>query len=194
MKKAIIQSLKLGAILACFAGAACVLLALVNNVTAPKIKALSEQARNDALRSIFSEAAEFSVADGFEKETIDGIDIEEIYIAKDAKGKIIGAAVQASGATYDRATILSGITTENNIKAIKILSISDTSGFGQNALKPDFAPQFTGKSLDDPFSAEKGGDIDGLSGATITRRGIAKILKISTTKAQSQLKIANGNE
>jgi electron transport complex protein RnfG len=76
---------------------------------------------------------------------------------------------------------LIGVLPNRTISGIKILSISDTSGFGQNALKPEFYTQFAGKSIDDKFSAHE--DIDGLSGATITRQGIGNILKVATQEA-----------
>jgi len=186
MKKDIAQMFKLGAVLAAFAAIACVLLALVNNITAPVIEAKKAEDLKNGLQEIFADATDFEAYPGFSKETINGVTLESIYIAK--KGdSVIGAAVQATGPTYDKATILTGITTENTVKSIKILSISDTSGFGQNATKPEFYTQFAGKSLSDNFSAEKDGDIDGLSGATITRRGVANILKISTSKATQAL-------
>lgn len=193
MKKDIGQMFKLGAVLACFAAVACVLLALVNTVTAPKIEQIKIDSRNAALKEIFPEAASFSELDGFAKEKVDGVDIEGIYVAKAANGNVIGAAVQATGATYDKSTILTGVTSERKIKAVKILACSDTSGFGQNMTKPDFAPRFINKSIDDPFNAEKGGDVDGLSGATISRRGVAKILKVSTAKASSAIEEAKGS-
>ena len=187
-----LQMVKLGAVLAAFAAVACVLLAVVNFVTNPKIEQLKIDSRNAALCEIFGNDAKFSECEGFAKEKINGVEIEGLYLAT-VDGKVIGAAVQATGPTYDKATILTGITTENTIKSIKILSISDTSGFGQNATKPEFYTQFAGKSLSDNFDPEKGGDIDGLSGATITRRGVSKILKVSTAKAKEALEKAEGS-
>ena len=186
------QMLKLGAVLAIFAAVACVLLALVNTVTKPKIEQLKIDTRNAALKEIFPEATSFSEYKAGAKEKINGVEVEGIYFAKNGD-EIIGAAVQATGPTYDKATILTGITTENTIKSIKILSISDTSGFGQNATKPEFYTQFAGKSLNDKFDPEKGGDIDGLSGATITRRGVSKILKVSSAKASEALNAEKGS-
>ena len=184
--------LKLGLILAAFAAVACVLLALVNNVTEPKIAQTKAMELKNGLSTIFTQATDFEEVPGFTKETINGVDIESMYIAK-KDGQVIGCAVQATGATYDKSTILTGVTTDRKIQSIKFLSCSDTSGFGLNATKPEFYNQFAGKSIDDKFNAEKGGDIDGLSGATISRRGIAKILKVSTQKAQQALDSLEGS-
>lgn len=189
MKKDATQMLKLGGVLAIFAAVACVLLAVVNNITAPKIEKIKIENRNAALKEIFGENAQFSEYEGFVKEKITGVEVEGIYVAYQ-DNDIVGVAVQATGPTYDKATILTGITRNETVKSIKILSISDTSGFGQNALKPEFYTQFSGKSVKDSFNPEKGGDIDGLSGATITRRGVSKILKTSIAKANEALDAA----
>lgn len=178
------QMLKLAVTLALFASIACVLLALVNNATLPAIQATKMDALKSGLQEIFSEADEFTETTNFPTQTIDGVTLENMYIAKKDKA-VLGIIVQATGPTYDKATILTGLTTQRTIKSIKILSISDTSGFGQNATKPEFYTQFTGKSIDDKFSPSE--DVDGLSGATITRTGVSKILRISTSEAQKAL-------
>ena len=174
------QMLKLAVVLALFASVACVLLAFVNNATLPAIQAVKNQALTAGLKEIFADATDFTVPKDFVPQTVNGISIEQVYIAKSGD-EVLGAVVQATGPTYDKATILTGVLPNRTISSIKILSISDTSGFGQNALKPEFYTQFAGKSIDDKFSAHE--DIDGLSGATITRQGIGNILKISTQEA-----------
>ena len=174
------EMIKLALVLAIFASVACVLLAFVNNATLPAIQAVKNQALTAGLKEIFADATDFTVPKDFVPQTVNGISIEQVYIAKSGD-EVLGAVVQATGPTYDKATILTGVLPNRTISSIKILSISDTSGFGQNATKPEFYTQFAGKSIDDEFSADK--DIDGLSGATISRRGIGNILKTSTQEA-----------
>lgn len=178
------QMLKLAVTLALFASIACVLLAFVNNATLPAIQETKMKALKSGLQEIFAEADDFTQINNFPLQSIDGVKLENMYIAK-KDNSVIGIIVQATGPTYDKATILTGLTTSRTIKSIKILSISDTSGFGQNATKPEFYTQFADKSIDDKFSPTE--DIDGLSGATITRTGVSKILKVSTSEAQKAL-------
>ena len=161
------EMIKLALVLAIFASVACVLLAFVNNATLPAIQAVKNQALTAGLKEIYSDATNFEQPQDFAPKSLQGISIEQLYIAK-AGDKVLGAVIQATGPTYDKATVLIGVLPNRTISGIKILSISDTSGFGQNALKPE-------------FSAHE--DIDGLSGATITRQGIGNILKISTQEA-----------
>lgn len=174
------EMIKLALVLAIFASVACVLLAFVNNATLPAIQAVKNQALTAGLKEIYSDATDFVKPETFVPETLQGISVEQLYIAKSGD-KVLGTVVQATGPTYDKATVLIGVLPNRTISGIKILSISDTSGFGQNALKPEFYTQFAGKSIDDKFSAHE--DIDGLSGATITRQGIGNILKVATQEA-----------
>ena len=174
------EMIKLALVLAIFASVACVLLAFVNNATLPAIQAVKNQALTAGLKEIYSDATDFVKPETFVPEILQGISVEQLYIAKSGD-KVLGTVVQATGPTYDKATVLIGVLPNRTISGIKILSISDTSGFGQNALKPEFYTQFAGKSIDDKFSAHE--DIDGLSGATITRQGIGNILKVATQEA-----------
>lgn len=169
--------LKLGLSLAVFASVACVLLALVNNATAPVI-ALSKQAEvNKGLSVVFPDSNSFEAAPNFTPELSGTVKIEALYLAKE-NDVVKGAVVQASGPTYDKASILIGIDMARTITGIQFLSISDTPGFGQKATEPEFYTQFAGKSIDDDFEAGK--DVDSISGATITTKGVAQIVKYAS--------------
>lgn len=176
--------LKLGLSLAAFASIACVLLALVNNATAPVI-ALSKQAEvNKGLSIVFPEADSFEAAPNFTPELSGVVKIEALYLAK--KDDVVkGAVVQASGPTYDKASILLGLDMSRTITGIQFLSISDTPGFGQKATEPEFYTQFAGKSADDEFEAGK--DVDMISGATITTKGVAQMVKYASYVAGEYL-------
>jgi electron transport complex protein RnfG len=65
------------------------------------------------------------------------------------------------------------------------MELTDTPGFGQKAKEPAFYSQFTGKSANDPFEVK--GDVQVISGATITSRGVASILKYASFVAGEYL-------
>ena len=163
------QMLKLGFVLALFASVACVMLALVNNLTAPAIAAAKEAEVNAGLAVVFEQAENFVKAADFVPDTATTIKVETLYLAKQGE-EVVGAVVQATGPTYDKATILLGIDLNRTITGIRFLSISDTPGFGQRATEPAFYMQFTGKTADDAFVTGK--DVDTISGATITSKGV----------------------
>lgn len=178
------QMLKLGFVLALFASVACVMLALVNNLTAPAIAAAKEAEVNAGLAVVFEQAENFVKAADFVPDTATTIKVETLYLAKQGE-EVVGAVVQATGPTYDKATILLGIDLSRTITGVRFLSISDTPGFGQRATEPAFYMQFTGKTADDAFVAGK--DVDTISGATITSKGVAQIVKYAAYVAGAYL-------
>lgn len=178
------EMLKLGLALALFASVACVCLSLVNLVTEPAIAAAKEQELNDGLAVVFPEADGFEPAPGFTPDLESSVKVTNLFLAKSGN-QVVGAVVQVNGPTYDRAEILIGLTLNRTITGIQFLSLTDTPGFGQRAAEPDFAGQFSGKSIDDPFSA--GEDVAMISGATITTKGVAQLIKYATYVAGEYL-------
>lgn len=178
------EMFKLGLALAIFASVACVLLALVNNVTAPAIAAAKERELNAGLAVVFSEADNFEAAPGFTSDTETSVKVTNLYLAK--KGSdVLGAVVQANGPTYDKAEMLIGVTLDRAITGIQFLSLTDTPGFGQKATEPEWMAQFNGKSVDDPFTT--GQDVVKISGATISTDGIAQLIKYAAYVAGEYL-------
>jgi electron transport complex protein RnfG len=176
---------KLGASLAAYAVAACVLLAVVNSVTAPIIEKARAAEAGAGMAEVFADADSFDIAADFSPDTSTSIAVESIYLAKQDDA-VIGAVVQATGPTYDKATIQIGLTLDREITGIQFLALSDTPGFGQRALsEPFFIAQFAGKSADDAFEA--GVDVEALSGATVTTKGIAEIIKYAAYIAGNYL-------
>lgn len=173
------QMIKLGLILSAFAGAACVALALVNQVTAPAIEKVAIAKANAGMIAVFPEADSFKEVKEFSQYATGSSAVpEKLFIALKNE-KTIGVVVQVTGPTYDKATLLVGINTEKKITGIKFLSLTDTPGFGQKAAEPVFYEQFAGKTATSNFVAGK--DFDGISGATISTNGIAAIIKEATT-------------
>lgn len=178
------EMLKLGAVLACFAVVSCVALALVNGVTSPVIAAQKQGKTGEALKVVFPDAASFEKADsGYQN--ADAVQIQSLYVAKDSGGAVLGAVVQATGPTYDKAVILVGVTVSGSITATEILELSDTPGFGQKAKEGGYMDQYSGKSAADAFTV--GADVVAISGATISSNGIASIVKHGTRAATEYL-------
>lgn len=166
------QMFKLALILAAFTSAACVSLALVNSFTSGAIERAAQKELNKGLQAVFADADNFSTVEGTFTAS-SGVSIDVVYKAE-KDGKVIGSVVQATGNTYDKATILVGISSNNTITSIQFISLTDTPGFGQKAAEPVFKDQFNGKSVNDAFTA--GDDIDAISGSTITTKGVIAII------------------
>lgn len=178
------QMIKLALILMAYTAVACVGLAFVNNFTAPAIAENEKAELNNGLKNVFVDADAFEPVTDFQVGTKDGINLEALYLAKSGD-TILGCVIRASGATYDKATILAGVDTNGKMTSIQFLTLTDTPGFGQKAAEPPFADQFKGKAVTDAFEVKA--DIQVISGATITSVGVAKILKVATSAASEYL-------
>ncbi|MCR4939561.1 MAG: FMN-binding protein [Treponemataceae bacterium] len=183
------EMLRLGFVLAAFAAVACVALALVNNVTAPAIAAVKSEKLRAGFAEVFSDADSFKEVTDFAYTSSSAVSVEGLYAAEKG-GKTSGVVVKVTGPTYDKATVLVGISSGKNITGIKILEISDTPGFGQRATEPAFYTQFAGKSAVSDFVPNT--DFDAISGATITTNGFSSILKEASAAGLTYLEAAGG--
>lgn len=179
------EMIKLGLILALYAAISCVVLAIVNNVTAPKIQQNQITKANNAMKKVLA-ADSFEQITDFEPSSNGTIKIEDMYLAK-KDGKVIGATCQVSGPTYEQATLIVGLDTTGTVTGVEFLKITDSPGFGLKANDPTFIMpngktfygQFEGKKAADGFTAGK--NFDAISGATITSVGIGNLITEATS-------------
>lgn len=179
------EMIKLGLILALYAAISCVVLAIVNNVTAPKIQQNQITKANNAMKKVLA-ADSFEQITDFEPSSNGTIKIEDMYLAK-KDGKVIGATCQVSGPTYEQATLIVGLDTAGTVTGVEFLKITDSPGFGLKANDPTFIMpngktfygQFEGKKADKGFTV--GQNFDAISGATITSVGIGNLITEATS-------------
>ena len=113
---------KLGLILAVYAVAACTVLAVVHNVTAPVIESNNLKKAAAVMKMVFPEADQFETADGFNGSTKSGNTvIGSINLAKKG-GEILGAVAEISGPTYDRSTIMVGMDINGIVTGMRYLT------------------------------------------------------------------------
>lgn len=201
-KKSVLEMIRLGTILVCYAVASCTVLALVNNLTSEKIKQNNTEKANVAMKEIFPEADAFSEAILPSDAKNGSVSISDSYFAlKD--GNIIGGVVQVAGPTYDKGKIIIGVRMDGTISGLRFLELTDSPGFGLKANDPTFRingmtfyDQFTGKNASDGVSMNE--DFDGISGATITSNAVgiladsgAKIIIEMLSESQSAENNAN---
>lgn len=160
----------------CIICAVCaLLLGLTNMVTADKIEAITEQKTISAMQSVLP-------ADNYEKVDYSGDDATVLAVNKagDA-GYVVEVGPTGFGGVID---MVVGVKDDGTISGISFISMSETSGLGQNAKKETFYGQFTGGS--GPFSVTKdGGTINALTGATITSRAVCRGVNSALTAVQS---------
>ena len=145
------------------------LLGYVNQITAAPIAAQQELAKQESMTAVLPDADSF----GDEQEINEG-NITTITPALDSEGNETGYAVAITTKGFSAGLqLMFGIDTEGVITGLSVVDCSnETPGLGANAANEDFYGQFTGKSGEVAVTKD-GGDIEALTGATITSRAVA---------------------
>ena len=120
---------------------------------------------------------------------IDKVNIDSVSEARDASGNVVGYVIETtfSGAqgTITQAT---GVDSDFLCSGISIIAHSETSGLGAVAASTsqageDWRAQFTGQGESIALT-KAGGEIDAISGATITSRTITNAVAVSIQVAK----------
>ncbi|MDR1374406.1 MAG: FMN-binding protein [Treponema sp.] len=176
--------LKLGAILALFAAAACVMLAFVYTGTAGIIAQRQQADLETALKELFPDADTFNEIAGIQSPD-PSVTIESQYEVRRG-AELAGAALRLSRASYGGPIkVLVGVGAEGTISGVKILEHQDTPGLGANAASPSyfvdraggitFYGQFAGKSVFDPFRVKE--DVAAITASTVTSQAVNAAVK-----------------
>jgi len=133
-------------------------LALVHEVTEPRIKAVEAAKINASLSYVFP-GGEFAPKDGYYVVTVGG---EEVGYAFIAEGQGFESVIRT----------MVGMKKDGTIERIYVISQRETPGLGTRIAEPEFTAQFTGHRLEELRLRREGGVIDGITGATISSRAI----------------------
>lgn len=153
----------------------------------PPIEEQEIKAKNEACKEVFQDAVDFDEIlfdeeSGVSDEILvelgySGVSIQDVLIAKDSAGKAIGMVlnvVTQEGYSGDIGFYM-GIASDKTLNGISILSISETPGLGMKA-ETVLKPQFENKKADQFTTVKSGaaaeGEIDAISGATITSNAV----------------------
>lgn len=157
-------------------------LAVVNGVTKPIIEQREKEALQQSLSVVLPGADAFSGA--VDRETLvsqgyqPGERIANLYKAS-AAGETVGYVVEVATRGYGgNIAMLIGINKELSITGTVIMSHSETPGLGSKADDGEYLKQYLGEIPEDLYhvvkkAPSKDGDIEAISGATVTSRAIA---------------------
>jgi electron transport complex protein RnfG len=176
--------IKLSLVLATYAAVACVGLALVYEITAPRIAEAAANEVKAGLRTVFPDVTDFDDVTGAVSSGVDGIVFDRAYVAKTGSS-VSGMVIQATGPTYKSSTLLVAVNMARQIIAVRFTANTDTPGLGSKTAESPFIDQFRAKSVDDAFKA--GSDVQAISGATISSKAVATILKVAGFRAGEYL-------
>ena len=176
------------------------LLGGVYEITKEPIQASKEKAKQEAYKSVMSDAEEFETDNSFdekkaekilEKNKINGCYLSEVAVGKDKSGKEIGYVITSTSKEgYGGEIQISvGVSMDGTVTGIEILSINETAGLGMQATEPAFKKQFENVKTD-KFEVKKDnpkGNVDALSGATIKTRAVTNAVNAGLSYFQDAL-------
>lgn len=145
----------------------------VNELTKDKIAEVNAQKTAQAYKAVL-EANAFEAVE-FDAENASFKNIDSIYKGTNGEGYVVESTF--SGA-QGNITMAIGVGPDNKCTGISIISHSETSGLGANAASTaevgvNFRNQFIGEGSDIALT-KAGGNIDALTGATITSRSVTE--------------------
>lgn len=159
-------------VLAAFSGG---LLAAVRDNTQDRIQNQQLKfVKGPALNEIFKEAANDPIQDRF---TIPDGEQEKVVFVGVYGGEPKAVAMEAYGKGYggDVGVMVGIDLTTDQIMGVAVTTHAETPGLGAKAKdEPGLSSQFAGLGVDDPIKVtQDGGNINAISGATITSRAVA---------------------
>ena len=177
------------------------LLGVVYDITKDPIAQAQENTKQEAYRSVLSDASSFeavdldvdSAASLLSENGYTSDEITEVVEGTDDSGETVGYVISVqSSEAYDGTLELSvGIAADGTVKGVEMLSISETAGLGMKADEAEFKDQFKDKNVD-KFTYTKTGEsgddmIDAISGATITTNAVTNAVDSALVYYQSEL-------
>lgn len=97
-----------------------------------------------------------------------------------ADGRLTGLAYEVSARGYHgEIGVMIGVDVEKGaLTGIKVVSHTETPGLGARVVEEGFQAQFVGKGLDSKIEvSQNGGVIDGISGASLSSKGVCKAVR-----------------
>ena len=153
------------------------LLGLVNYVTADTIAEQIAQKAESAMRQVLE-------ADGYEPLDVpEDSAVTAAYRAGD-RGYVVRVAPNGFGGAID---MMVGVAVSGAVTGVAIVSQSETASLGANCTREDFRAQFTGKTGTLSVSKD-GGEIEALTGATVTSRAVTEGVNTALEFVQEVLK------
>lgn len=181
--------IKTGIVLFLITGIAALILASVNNVTAPMIAANETEKQMTAMTKVLPDAGNFEeLTDAVKSEDVLGI------YAGNKDDETVGYAVLVESMGYGGAiSMVVGVDLDGKITGIDITNQSETPGLGANCAKDEFKNQFVGKTSEITVAKNnaKENQIDAITSATITSKAVTKGVNIAVEAVKN---IEGGNE
>ena len=146
-----------------------------DSITKDKIEEQKEQQIQSMLKEMFPSMSEYTFEDDIYTIFSDGAGIGYVFLAV---GKGYGGDID----------ILIGLEDETTIKGITIISQSETPGLGSRIAESSFADRFVGLDIGDVALKQDGGQIDAITGATISSGAVVDAVRTTVMEKVKSLK------
>jgi electron transport complex protein RnfG len=177
-------TLKLAVILFAFAAVVAIALGFVNKITSDRIAAFNEEKTAAAMKAVLT-ADSYTPVSGSAAEKIELV--KEVYAADDS-GWVIMVNPSGFGGELNMAV---GVDKTGTVTGVSIIKMSETSGLGANANRESFRSQYVGKSGSVALK-KQGGEIDALTGATVTSTAVTKGVNAALAAANELIREGAG--
>ena len=134
------------------------LLGVVYGITKAPIDNVNYEKTQSAYKQVFADADSFEAYADFDADAAAALmtengyseEIEDVELAKDSSGSVLGyvITVTAKDASQSTITFSVGIQNDGTVNGYSITSIAETPGLGMKAQEEDFYGQFEGKNVD----------------------------------------------
>lgn len=189
------ENIKLGLILFIITAFAGLLLGMAYEVTKEPIARQAESS-GLAISEILPEAQKVESSDVSIPE---GSAIKKVSAGFNGD-KLVGYIIRVTSKGFHGSIeMVVGISTDDKIQGIKILSQTETPGLGANIEKESFISQFKGKSTLSPIEVVKTGasgenQVDAVTGATLSSKGVVTGINDAAEFYKSALKVKGGQK
>ena len=145
------------------------LLAFVNYLTADTIAEHTAEAARSAMTQVLAadDYTELPVSDA------------QAATGVTAAWTVVRLTTNGFGGAID---LMVGVDNENKVTGVAIISHSETASLGAHCTREDFRAQFAGKTGELAVTKD-GGDIDALTGATVTSRAVTRAVNAALAYA-----------
>lgn len=167
--------IKIAGVLAILAFATAFMLAVLNNITSPKIQERLLQEKAEAVALLFGDNMTVTKFDGELSSPV----VEILYVS-DQNNNLIGYCVTTQPKGFGgKINTLVAIDADGKITGINILELSETAGVGTKIQEDSFLGQFKGKS---DISG-----IDTIGGATVSSKALLSGIDAALYQLESKI-------
>lgn len=147
------------------------LLAVLNDITAPIIAQNTKIKQEESMKKVLNQAERFEHIILLDYEEAVG----EVYKGIDTSGQTIGYAVMTSSYGYGgEISLVVGVDNDLKVTGVDVISHSETPGLGANCTNTEFKNKFIDKTLGIEVvkNGAKDNQIDAITSATITSKAV----------------------